>query len=740
MMRLVFLTLLGSCLSAAADDFETVVSPFVRARCAACHNEKARMGNVVINTSNGVAELSAQRELWETALRKIQSGEMPPPPMKRPPIEDIQRVTSWVEKHFHSLDAKLKPDAGRVVARRLSRYEYNRVIRDLFGLNFEPARDFPADDSGYGFDNIGSVLSLSPTLMEKYLSAAERISRRVIRAEAAPKAVVVNYRRNALEQNGLETYSATHTFPFEGEYEIRPFVSNVRKPQAGATLTIRVEVDGHPAKEETFPAMNDGRRSIGLKLRLPEGARRITATYQSSGLQPNSELPVGSKTNLARIEINGPYNPSNEPTVAQKAMLFCSEKEKHCPEQIISRLTRRAWRRPATRDEVARLQSIYAAGRVAGDNFEQSMRTVLEAVLVSPHFLFRLEENPREGNQRLNDHALASRLSFFLWSSIPDETLNTLADRGQLHKPEVLRAQMTRMMADPKAQALAENFAGQWLQTRNLSAWKPDPDKFRSFDDDLRNSMRKETELFFLTLLREDRSVLQFLDADFTWVNEKLARHYGMEGIRGAEFQRVALTDRRRGGLLGHASILTVSSYPNRTSPVIRGKWILENLLNAAPPPPPPDVPVLDEAAVGNSGSLRQQMEKHRTNAVCASCHSRMDVLGFGMENFDAIGAWRSLDGKFPIDATGVFPNGKAFAGPAELRKVLTEEPAPFVEALTDRLLTYATGRGMERSDRPTVRAIAGRMPKQGYRFTELIWEIVQSMPFQQRRAERTGS
>jgi hypothetical protein len=412
-------------------------------------------------------------------------------------------------------------------------------------------------------------------------------------------------------------------------------------------------------------------------------------------------------------------------------------------EKILSTLARRAYRRPVTKAEVAALARFVELARSEGRTVEQGLQLALQAILVSPHFLFRIERDPDPTDaarvHRISDVELASRLSYFLWSSMPDEELLGLAEAGKLRAPGVLDTQVRRMLADPRAGALADNFAGQWLEIRNLDSVKPDPQKFPAWGPELRDAMKTETRLFFETLLRDDRPLSEFLDARFTFLNERLAKHYGIDGVSGPDFRRVDLTPEQsaqRGGILSHASILTVSSYPTRTSPVIRGKYVLQNILGTPPQPPPPDVPALDEAAVGSTGSLRAQLEKHRSNAVCASCHNRMDVLGFGLESYDAIGQWRTMDGKFAVDTSGTLPNGKSFASPAEMRRLLRAELAEFTRCLTEKMLTYALGRGLERYDRRTLDEIGRKLAASDYRFQTLVDGIVGSLPFQSRRGE----
>jgi hypothetical protein len=436
---------------------------------------------------------------------------------------------------------------------------------------------------------------------------------------------------------------------------------------------------------------------------------------------------TGAKPYLEYIEIKGPEKQfsSGHPLVSGND-----------PRPILQSLATRAFRRPVSSPELTQLTALVKNAQRRGDTYPQAMRLGLEAILINPNFLFRIERDPTNGAAHpITDLELASRLSYFLWSSMPDDELLKTAVAGRLHQPEVLQAQVARMMADAKSRAFVRNFGGQWLQTRNLDVLKPDATKFPEFGPGLREDMRTETEMYFEAVVKEDRSVLDFIDGGFTFLNERLANHYGIEGVEGPEFRRVELNGKERSGVLTQASVLTVSSYPTRTSPVIRGKWILENLLNTPPPPPPPDVPALDEKALGQSASMRQQLEQHRANALCAGCHARMDPLGFGLENYDAIGRWRTRDGNFAVDASGLLPNGKSFAGAAELKAILKADPGPFVQALTEKMLTYALGRGLEAYDRGTVQQISQSTAQHGYRFSTLLQGVVASIPFQQRRA-----
>ncbi len=450
---------------------------------------------------------------------------------------------------------------------------------------------------------------------------------------------------------------------------------------------------------------------------------------------------------MSSLEIGGPYNQAKGPSVESlKKIYTCGHVNGHhqarCARKIVAGLARRAFRRPVTPQEIDKLVSFVSLAQKQGDSFEEGLCQSLQAMLVSPHFLFRIEQSrgsaAAEGSQPISDHELASRLSYFLWSSMPDDELMRLADEHALRRPGVLEGQIRRMLKDPKSHALVENFGGQWLELRKLESVKPDRQRFPDFDEYLRMSMRKETELFFESIVQEDRSILDFIDADYTFLNERLAKLYKIPSVKGPEFRKVVLAgDTQRGGVVTQAGILTVSSYATRTSPVLRGKWILEKILNAPPPPPLPDVPNLDESKIGSAASLRQQLEAHRQNATCASCHARMDPLGFGLENFDAIGAWRTQDGKFPIDASGMLPDGRSFKGPVELRAILKGDRGAFTEGVTEKLLIYALGRGLESYDRPAVNRIVARLAAGNYRFSTLVIEIAASIPFQMRKGDR---
>ncbi len=738
-LRLVSLSLpLLFCVSAQPAGFETQVRPFLAKNCLGCHNAKLKSGNLNLVQFSDASALK-QRDVWESVVHKLRTGEMPPKPLPRPKVEDVRTVTDWIEGEFARMDRDVPPDPGRVTARRLNRYEYNNTVRDLLGIRFRPADDFPADDSGYGFDNIGDVLSLSPVLMERYMTAAERISRKALGLEPVPKPSAERYKAEEPSASP-RFFRAAHYFPVAAEYELRVGVGG-NKRRYMMPLQLELFLDGRSVGLYSVETEGERRYPVIWRTALREGEHRIAARLEAP---PDDGTKPSDRTKnmvLDNIEVRGPFLTGAPPVPDSYKRIFAcghgkGEHTEGCVRDAISRIAPRAWRRPLSPEELEHLQQFAAMAKADNGSWEDGMQLALKAMLVSPYFLYRIEHDPLAGATRISDGELATRLSYFLWSSMPDDELFSLAAKQQLRQPDVLQTQVRRMLADPKAKALSENFAGQWLQIRNLSEWKPDPDRFPEFNDDLRESMYRETQLFFEALLKENRSVLDFIDADFSFVNGTLARQYGISGVKGEDFVRVTLDGKQRGGVLGQASVLTVSSYPTRTSPVLRGKWVLENLLGVPPPPPPPNVPVLDEAAVGTSGSLRQQMEKHRSNAVCASCHIRMDAIGFGLENYDAIGTWRTRDGRFEIDSAGALPNGKSFNGPGELRKILREDKDEFTRCLTEKMLTYALGRGLERYDRPAVNAIVRELGHNDYKFQTLIFEIVKSLPFQMRRAE----
>lgn len=828
------------------EDFAQTIQPFFAENCYVCHNTKKQSGELNLEQYKTSAAVAENRDQWEMVLLKIRTGEMPPKGFPRPDEAELKAVIGWIESEFERADRLAKPDPGRVTARRLNRAEYNNTVRDLLGVNFKPADDFPQDDSGYGFDNIGDVLSLSPVLMEKYLSAAEAISRSAVFGPEQLKPTLARLRpmtgRIVASTIPLTDYDLTglslpnalhvsHRFPVDAEYNFRVFLGGVR-PAGSEPLPLDLWIDGKLVQSFDFDpdgvaSFSDDRQDFGsmthdFRVRVSAGdhwiAVAIPRLYEglpSSYGGPNpSKRPIPPKpefkpprrplpperiaelkkqfeariaekvpVNQARIsslDVGGPYDQKKGPTdESLKKIYVCGhtagKHEPGCARKIIGNLAHRAYRRPVSPAEVERLLGLVNMAERLGDSFEEGLVQAIQAMLVSPHFLFRIEQSgnltgnriertepaattigkgqsflgqePRTvkparaansatgGIQLIGQHELASRLSYFLWSSMPDDELLRLADDQKLRQPGILPSQIQRMLKDPKSHALVENFAGQWLELRKLESVKPDRERFPQFDEYLRMSMLRETESFLENIVRQDRSLLDLIDADYSFLNERMARFYGIPNVSGPEFRMVKLNPEiNRGGILTQASVLTVSSYSTRTSPVLRGKWILDNILNAPPPPPPPGVPNLDETKIGSAASLRQQLEQHRTNPTCAACHARLDPLGFGLENFDAIGSWRTMDGKFPVDSSGVLPDGRTFKGPQELKVIIRADRNDFTEGVTDKLLTYALGRGLERYDRLVVRQIAKRVAANEYKFSSLVLEIVNSLPFQYRR------
>lgn len=749
--------------AARETEFQDRIRPFVRKNCLGCHNAKNATAGIALDADVKGADVVAHSGAWEKALRKIRTGEMPPPPIPKPAKADATWIVNWIERELDAASVR-NPEPGRVAIHRLNRAEYNNAVRDLLAVDFTPADDFPADDAGYGFDNIADVLSLPPVLMEKYLAAAGKVTRQAVGlVKFSPALDRYTIERKDPQRNrwsddlpfGTRGGAVIHhRFPIDSEYLIRARVRGDAENRLPPVLEFRI--DGKRVK--TFEARisnaeeDEGQRRFEFQLPVAAGRREIAVTFlRESSLNEEAEVTLNNQGNPVQklmavdyIEVGGPFKTEGTPNSPSRRMIFsCAPKapaeEEPCASAILSRLARRAYRRPVHAADLAPLMRLYRMGRQDSNSFEGGVQVALKAVLVSPSFLFRLESEPASAKPGsivpLSDLELASRLSFFLWSSIPDETLLAAAEKGQLKDAKILETQVRRMLADPKSQRFVENFAGQWLHLRNLAHVKPDPDKFPEFDPELREALARETELFFESIVRSDASVIDFLDAPYTFVNERLAKHYGIPGIQGRHFRKVAVDPATRGGVLSQGSVLTVSSYPTRTSPVIRGKWVLENLLGAPPPPPPPNVPELRESEIGQSASLRQQMEQHRSNPVCAACHSKMDHIGFALENYDAIGRWRTKDGKFDIDASGVLPNGTAFQNPQQFKAILREQKQEFVQALAEKMLTYALGRGLERYDRPVVRTISREMAGQDYRFSSLVRGIVNSTPFRLRRA-----
>jgi len=734
--------------------FEATVKPLLSKYCFNCHGEKKK-GDLDLRVYSDVAAVQRDRAVFEKVLKNLHAHEMPPEKKPQPSPEERKLIADWIESKIFKCDCNY-PDPGRVTIRRLNRVEYNNTIHDLIGVDFQPADDFPADDSGYGFDNIGDVLSLPPVLLEKYLAAAEKILDKAMISDTRPRPATQRFPAAVLDgsapgdplDGGARSLTregdifATVEFPRDGEYVLR---AKAYGEQAGAEpAKMSFSIDGNEVKRFDVPAEENNPEVYETRAQVRAGRRKFSAAYLNNYRNPNDPNPKNRDRNLivVYLEVVNPAAETSPQLPVTHTRIFFRRPtpatKLETAREIVGAFAKRAYRRPVTQAEIDRLMQLFELADKQGETFETSVRVALTAVLVSPHFLFRGEVQPDPDNPGLvhpiDEFALASRLSYFLWSTMPDDELFAQAERKTLRKN--LEAEVQRLLKDSRAKALVSNFAGQWLQLRNLKWVAPDAKTFPAFDDALRDAMQQETELFFANVVREDRSVLEFLDASYTFLNERLARFYGIGEVNGDDFQRVSLKGTRRGGLLTQASILTITSNPTRTSPVKRGKWVLENLLGAPPPPPPPDVPELKEGGE-LTGTLRQRMELHRENPTCASCHARMDPIGFGLENFDGIGAWREKDGESTIDPSGTLVTGEAFKGASDLKAILWKSKRDdFVRCLSQKMLTYALGRGLEYYDKCAVDQIAKRLAKNRYRFSTLILEIVKSAPFQMRRGE----
>jgi hypothetical protein len=737
--------------------------------CMGCHSGPTPFAGLNLETLDP-ANLEENGAIWEKLLRKLRNREMPPAGMPRPEPVAYDALIKYIDSERDRL-AETKPNPGRPTLHRLNRAEYANVIRDLLALEIDVAELLPADDAGYGFDNIGDVLTVSPLLLERYMLAASKISRLAVgdtnlapayqTYSVRPGLVQVDRMSEAMLLGSRGGTAVRHRFPVDGEYEISVQLQRGRQDEflgLGRERKLDLRLDDQSLGVFTIAA--DPRGVVHgtgkdpdshLKVRLPvqAGTRALVATFLKDTVMPEGIIERRrDETNffegVGGISVAGPFNVQGPGATASRERIFicrpaASADEQACAERILASLAHRAYRRPITTNDLPPLLALYQRG-AQGGGFETGVRLALQKILVSPEFIFRMELDPPDASpgtvHRISDVELASRLSFFLWSSIPDDDLLAAAERGTLEDPSALAGQVRRMLADPRSQALVKNFSGQWLYLRNIAGIQPDSTSFPNFDENLRQALAQETELLIESTLREDRSVVELLRTDYTYLNQRLAEHYGIKGIYGNEFRRVSLDDPKRYGLLGQASILTVTSYPNRTAPTIRGKWVLEQLLGTPPPPPPPNVPSLKDDASTKTLTMRQRMEQHRANPACAVCHKMMDPLGFSLENFDGLGRWRDSTGigTGPIDSSGVLPDGTTFDGPAGLREVLVGKRDLFVETFTERLLTYALGRGVEQYDRPVVRKIARAAAADDQRWSAIILGIVNSAPFQMRR------
>jgi uncharacterized protein DUF1592/uncharacterized protein DUF1588/uncharacterized protein DUF1587/uncharacterized protein DUF1585/uncharacterized protein DUF1595 len=787
-----------------------LVSTTSRTYCQTCHNDRLKTGGLSLE---GLT-VDRDAETWEKVIRKVRSGMMPPAGAKRPERAALDAFAGSIESAIDRA-AAANPNPGRAPLHRMNRAEYENAIRDLLTLDVDSSTLLPADDSSRGFDNIADVLGVSPSLLERYVSAAAKVSRLAVgERDASPVQVTYTVKGDLSQNQTLEGMplgtrggtTITHNFPVDGEYQIRlallklsfgqVFGEGAEGEELEVTLNgqrvklfkldevpmffMRESKGSHPAKaqptdpiEERVKMTPDIR--LEFKLKVKAGPQAIGVAFLNKAQTINEDLvrrPVSSTydvfigmqygyttaPHLSRVVITGPYNASGlGDTPSRRRVFTCNPpsrsalrrdppasdaggatstvEETACARQIISALVRRAYRRAPTDADVEPLFAFYQAERNKTGNFETGIEIALRRILADPEFIFRFEPPPAavaaNTAYRVSDTELASRLSFFLWSSIPDEELLKLAIDGKLRQPAVLERQTRRMLADPKARALVANFANQWLFLRELKNANPDVTVFPDFDDNLRQAFQRETEMLFESVLREDRSVLDLLDSDYTFVNERLAKHYGIPNIYGPDFRRVPVPSDARRGLLGHGSLQLVTSNPNRTSPVMRGKWILENLLGTAAPTPPPDVPPLEEKPTATAKSVRERIEQHRASPTCAGCHKIMDPIGLAMENFDAVGRWRTIDEGVAIDASGQLVDGTAINGPASLRQALLSRQDVFVASLTEKLMMYGVGRETKYNDMPFVRAVMRDAAKNRYRFSDLILGVVKSAPFQ---------
>ncbi|HET6248191.1 MAG TPA: DUF1592 domain-containing protein [Tepidisphaeraceae bacterium] len=753
-------------LAAVDQEYSAHIKPFFVQNCYACHGNGKHKGGVALDHYANLAAIQADHRTWGTIADVLSTKTMPPEDEPQPKKEDVNATVGWIAQALSLCDCTGPRDPGRVAIHRLNRTEYNNTIRDLLGVDFQPAKEFPADDTGYGFDNIADVLSMSPLLAEKYLSAAEQVLDKAIVTDATFAPKTQKYDASKLEatngNNGGDLQVngevfGTHEFPADGDYEFRLKAGQDKFGEENAKMVLKLD----DKELQTFSVSAPRRAPRAYKFRavgIKAGKHKYAAEYTNNKVDRNNpDRKKRGDRNLYvdTIEIEGPFNAAPPPLPASHKRIFFvtpgpSLSEPAAARQIVQQFAARAFRRPVSVEEVESLLKVYRGAKADGEDFVDAVKVTLEATLVSPDFLYRIEVDPPTAGMtaeqlrnapahNITDYELASRLSYFLWSSMPDDELFRLAQAKTLHTPAVLDMQVRRMLADPKSAALVNNFVGQWLETRALDDYHPDPDKFPEFDDDLRKAMKQEVALFFENMVREDRSVLELLDANYTFLNERLAKHYGIPGITGEQFRRVNLADcgeagTHRGGVLEMAGVLTITAMPTRTSPVRRGKFLLEQMLGTPPPPPPADVPPLDRGNEPLTGPVRVRLERHRADPNCAVCHIRMDPLGFALENFNALGAWRSEDNGFKIDPSGKLPDGTILNGPADVKKALLARKNDFVKTMAEKMLTYALGRGTEYYDTCTLRDVAGEVEKNNYHFSAMIGALVKSDAFLKRR------
>jgi hypothetical protein len=754
--------------------------------CVGCHSDRVKTGGLSLQGADPTAP-QIDGAIWEKVLQKLHGGMMPPQGMPRPDATTLDRFVTSLEAVLDR-QAAGAPNPGRKPPHRLNRTEYGNAIRDLLDLDIDASALLPADDESNGFDNIAGVLRISPSLLEQYLGAARKVSSLAVGTDKDVIRLAFRVPPDDSQEDQVDSLplgtrgglSFPHTFPQDAEYEFSVFLlRNIVGYMTGLEFAhqLEISIDG----ERVFTAqvggeddnaasdknMSEAANAIDARLKarvkVKAGPRTVAVTFikrnhaeSDEPLQPherNHDLQdMNGLPQVDHVNLTGPFNPTGPGDTPSRRRIFAcrppspsglrrdesSPDEAACARKVLSTLARRAYRRPVTADDMAPVMEQYEAGRKSG-SFDSGIEHGLRLILANPKFLFRVER-PVDKPGPVNDLELASRLSFFLWSSIPDEMLLDAAASGRLSTPAGLERQVTRMLLDPKAKALTDNFASQWLLLRNLRNHVPTPGDFPNFDNELRQAFRRETELFFESIVKENRSVLDLINANYTFINERLARHYGIPNIYGSNFRRVTVTNEARRGLLGQGSVLTVTSYPNRTSPVLRGKYILENILGTPPPAPPANVPALSDNEAGQEPkSLRERLELHRRTPACASCHRVMDPLGFALENFDGIGAWRAKEPGGAIDPTGKLADGSDVDGPVALRAAIMRHPEQFVRTLTEKLMTYGLGRGLEYYDEPVIRAIARDTATKNYRFSAIVTGIVNSPPFRQ-KAPQAGS
>jgi cytochrome c5 len=749
------------------SDADPRAGKLVQSYCVSCHNEALRTAGLLLDKAD-IGRVDQHAATFEKVVRRLRARSMPPQGMPRPNEDDYRFLIGHLESELDRA-AIANPNPGRPVPHRLNRAEYANAVRDILELEINVEQLLPTDAaSGHGFDNMADVLTLSPVLMERYLSAARTISRLAVGDPDYPSAIetyLIPANFEQLDRVSDELPFATrggtavsHYFPVDGEYEIRIQLKTIDVGIYAGMIVgftkpkqLEVRVDGEKVGQFGVGGENASENKLTLSLPVKAGRHSVGITFLRD--RAKAELIARDRKDgsvgdggVSLVEIEGPLKLTGIGETPSRQKIFsCRPKntrdESPCAEEIISNLTQLAYRRPLMKNDVDPLVALYQSARQQG-GFDAAIAMAIQGILISPEFLFRVERDPaniKPGSAyAINDLDLASRLSFFLWSSVPDEVLLDLAAKGKLKDPKVLAGQVQRMIQDPRSKSVVENFASQWLHVRNLDLLSPpDPEVFPKYTHNLKTAFKKEIELLFDYVIREDRSILDFLNADYTFLNEQLAEHYGISGVHGSHFRRVSLTDESRWGLLGKGSVLTVTSYATRTSPTLRGKWVLENILGTPPPPPPPDVPSLKEDPQMKKLSMRERMEMHRSNSVCASCHSLMDPLGLALENFDAIGSYRKVNSdQTPIDASGVLPNGTEFNGPAQLRDALWQGREQFAGTFVERILTYALGRGLEYYDMPAVRKIMREASKEDYRWSSIVMHVVESQPFKMRRSK----